>query len=473
MTLLQILNLKNYLQKFHCFRSVIRKLVLFFLSLFFCCEVNFSAAKAQGLSMIRDAQSEKFLQQLAAPIFASAKLDANNIKIYIVDDDEINAFVSGGQNIFINSGLIRKYKTPDALIGVIAHEVGHISAGHLARSGEGLEQANGAMILSYLLGAGAIAAGAPDAGVALIAGGSNSAQRIYAKYTRNQEEAADNHAIKYLEDINYPADGLLKLLEFFERQMIGYQGQIDEYLLSHPISKKRIEAIKFLTKDKKFSNKKINQILQPQMNLVLAKLEAFMDDAEIVLEKNRNQNDELSNYKKSIALFRKGKMAESLDLIDRIISKKNKGSQDLGFLLELKGQILFESGEVAEAAIFYDKAIKILDAKDSSQAKISFASAILSLVKNDKTLLKLALTRLEEAMIFEEENSFLFKQLANAYDKMSDEPRSLLALARYNLLIGDKEKCQKYAKLAKEKLPKNSKSELLQAEDLIQDSKLK
>ncbi len=473
MTLLQILNFKNYLQKSICFESAIKKLVLFFLSLFFCWEINFSVAKAQGISTIRDAQSEKFLQQLAAPIFYSANLDANNIKIYIIDDDEINAFVSGGQNIFINSGLIRKYKTPDALIGVIAHEVGHISAGHLARSGEGLDQANGAMILSYLLGAGAIAAGAPDAGVALIAGGSNSAQRIYAKYNRNQEEAADNHAIKYLEDINYPADGLLKLLEFFERQMIGYQGEIDEYLLSHPVSKKRIEAIKFLNKGKKFSNKKINQILQPQMDVVLAKLEAFMDDAEIVLEKNRNQNDELSNYKKSIAFFRKGKMAESLDLIDQIISKKSKNSEDLGFLFELKGQILFESGAIAESAIFYDKAIKILDAKYSSQAKISFSSAILSLVKSDKALLKLALNRLEEAMIFEEDNSFLFKQLANVYDKIGNEPKSLLALARYNLLIGDKERCQKYAKIAKEKLSKDAKADLAQAEDLIQDAKLK
>jgi len=425
------------------------------------------------MSLIRDAQTEKFLRQLSEPIFKAANLDVQNIKIYIVNDDEINAFVAGGQNVFINTGLIRKYNTPDALIGVIAHESGHIAAGHLARSGEGQDAASGAMILSYLLGAGAIAAGAPDAGVALIAGGSNTAQRLYMKYTRNQEEAADNHAIQYLEKMNYPADGLINLLEFFERQMVGYKGQIDEYLLSHPVSRKRIDVIKARMVGNNFSDKKVNQKLQPQMDVVLAKLEAFIESPDVILEKYRNRSDELSNYKKSIALFRKGKTKESLDLLDVIMVKKSTNSSELAFLYELKGQVLFESGNVTDSTLAYDKAIKMLEARDASQAKIAFASAILSAVKSDKDLINLAIKRLEEAKLFEEDNSFLFKQLATAYDKINDEGRSLLSLAEYSLLIGDEKKCQTYAKSAKEKLPKNAAAEILRADDLILESKEK
>jgi predicted Zn-dependent protease len=439
------------------------------ISFLFFAKISFASESSPTL--IRDAETEKFLHNLSDPIFIAAGLDPRNINIYIVGDNSLNAFVSGGQNVFINTGLLQKYKTPDTLIGVIAHETGHIAAGHLARSSEAAGQAQGAMLLSYLLGIGAVIAGSPDAGIALIAGGSNSAERLYAKFTRTQEEAADNHAIEYLDKMQYPADGLVNLLELFEREMIGYKGQIDEYLLSHPISRKRIDLIKSRTAEKKHSGEKINQKLQRQMDMVLAKLEGFIADPDTTLAKYKNQNDELSNYKKSIALFHKGKIPESLALLDPIIEKPNRENSEKGFLLEMKGQILFESGDISNSILTYDKAIKLLSAKDSAQAKISFASGILTLKQSDKDLIELAIKNLEEAKIFEEESPFLFKQLANAYSKISDEGRSFLALAEYNLLIGKSDKCIKYAKSAKEKLDQNSKLELLRADDLIEIAK--
>jgi predicted Zn-dependent protease len=444
---------------------MIKKIIFANLILLFCLAKNSFANEAA--SLIRDAETEKFLRNLSEPIFVAANLNAKNIKIYIVQDSSINAFVSGGQNIFINTGLIRKYQTPDTLIGVIAHETGHIAAGHLARSSEGQDQATAAMLLSYLLGAGAIAAGASDAGAALIMGGGNTAERLYAKFTRNQEEAADNHAIEYLDKMAYPANGLLNLLESFEQEMVGQKGQIDEYLLSHPVSRKRIDLIKTRTKDANFSDKKINKTLQSQMNIVLAKLEAFIENPDALLKKYQNHHDQNANYIKSIALFKKGKIAKALALLDEIIKNK-KDSTELGFLFELKGQILFESGDVENSIIAYNQAIKSLSDLDGAQAKISFALAILTLKKNDKNLIELAIKRLEEAKIFEDENPFLFKQLANAYDKTGDEGRSLLALAELNFLIDQKEKCQKYAKSAKEKLTKLAKPELLRADDLLE-----
>lgn len=436
-------------------------------------------------SLIRDAETEKFLHALADPIFVAAGLNPQNIKIYIVNDDGINAFVSGGQNVFINTGLIRKYKTPDAMIGVIAHETGHITSGHLARSSEGVNQAENAILLSYLLGIGAIVAGSPDAGSALILGGSQSAERMYMKFTRTQEEAADAHAIEYLDRLQYPATGLIELLEFFESEMTGYQDQIDEYLLSHPVSRKRIDLIKVRTKEEKFSDNKINQKLQPAMNRVLAKLEAFMDNPDELLTKRKNQDSEETNYIRSIALFRKGNVSESLKLLDPII-QKNKSD---GFLFELKGQILFESGKVEDSILAYNQAIKLLSPQDSGTSEVAFALAILSLKTSDQDLIKLAIKKLEEAKKFENQNPLLFKQLANAYSRINDEPRSLLALAEFNLLIGQKEKCRKYAKEAKEKFSqtptkkagsgavnlntdsKSDRIEILRADDLLELAK--
>lgn len=413
--------------------------------------------------LIRDAETEKFLHNLADPIFKVAGLDPRNIKIYIINDDSINAFVSGGQNVFINTGLIRKYSTPDALIGVIAHETGHIVGGHLARSSEGAADAEHAMFLSYLLGIGAILGGSPDAGSALIMGGSQSAQRLYMKFTRTQEEAADNYAVNFLDKLSYPATGLVKLLQFFESEMIGYKDQVDEFLLSHPVSQKRIDLIIARTKDKNFSDEKINHKLQKPMERVLVKLEGFIDNPDYVLKKYQNQNDENANYAKAIAFFRKGKIKEALELLDPIIAKNPKD----GFLFELKGQILFESGNIQDSILAYNRAIKLLSGADSSGAKIAFSAAILELKTHDSDLLNLAIRQLEEAKKYEDENPFLLRELAQAYSKNGDEARSLLALAEFNLLLGEKKKAEKYAQEAKGKFKKSDKVELLRADDLL------
>ncbi len=431
-------------------------------SLFFLANNSFAE-----IALIRDAETEKFLRDLTTPIFKAAGLNAKNIQIYIVNDDSINAFVSGGQNVFINTGLIRKYKTPDALIGVIAHETGHITGGHLARSAEGAAEAERAMLLSYLLGIGAAIGGSPDAGSALIMGGSQTAERLYMRFTRTQEEAADQYAIEYLDKLQYPATGLINLLDSFDREMIGYKGQIDEYLMSHPISRKRIDLIKARTQGRNFSDVKINQKLQPQMNWVLAKLDGFMDNPDNILQKDAKT--ELQLYTKSIALFRKSKTSEALKILDKIINNHKQN----GFLYEVKGQFLFESGKIGDAILAYDKAVKLLNSEDSAQSKIAFATAILALKKTDKDLVNLAIKNLEEAKKVEEENPMLLRELSIAYDKINDEGRSFLALAEYNLAINEKDKAREYAKKAKEKLDKNNKLDLIRADDLLELAKEK
>ncbi len=430
----------------------------------------FSKIAFANISMIRDGEIEDFLAQAINPIIESANLDKKNIKIYLVNDSTLNAFVSGGQNIFINTGLLRKFSTPDALIGVIAHEVGHIKAGHLVRNSEGFDDSKTAMILSYLLGVGAMAAGSYDGGAALILGGTHIADRMQQKYTRTQEEAADQYAIKFLDKIAYPADGLVKLLKYFENEFKPYEPMIDEYALSHPISQKRIDLIVDRTKDKKFSNQEINFSLQPIMNIILAKLEGFMDNPVDLIKKYKKDKSELGKYMLAIAYHRHGNYQESIELIDNVIDsfKTQENHFNLAYLYELKGQFLFESGHPKEALIYLNKAIKILDPKNSSLAKITFSDAVIAAKIADKEILQLTLKYLLEAKNYEKLNAQLYLKLSKIYYNLGQEGNSYLALANYNLIIEDQDKSEKYAKKAQEIFKKNNDEQsLIVVEDLL------
>jgi len=433
---------------------------IYFLILFLLFSTNNSDAR---ISIIRDAEIEKFLYDLTKPILKSANLNSDNIKIYIVNDSSINAFVTGGQNIFINTGLITKFKTPDALIGVIAHEVGHIASGHLARSSENFKEAENAVLLSYLLGLGAIAGGSPDVGSAIIMGGSQTAQRVYMKYSRSQEESADSLAIQYLDKISYPAFGLIDLLEYFESQNIGYKNYVDEYLLSHPVSRNRIELIKSRTKDKKFSNHKINNKLQKRMNIIVAKLEGFLNDPDQILQTYSKSSDFQSRYIRSIANYKKGNFSQAINLIKSLIKENDKD----GFIYELYGQILFEGGYADLAILAYQQAIKILPKEDSALSKINLAFTILSKKENNSDELDYCILLLKEAKKIEKENPFLFKNLAIIFMKKDDEARYNLALSEYNYLLGDYKKALKHAKEAKKRLPDSATIEITEADDLI------
>lgn len=438
-----------------------RYVVLFFIIL----SLLVTDTEAQSISLIRDAETENFLYDLTKPIFKAAGLNPDDITIYIVNDSSLNSFVSGGQNVFINTGLIEKYTDPDVLIGVIAHESGHIAAGHLARSSEDIKSAENALIASYILGIAAAVASKPDAGMALIMGGSQVANRSAITFTRGQEESADLLALKSLDKLNYSADGLLELLEYFGTEENPYLKQIDEYALTHPISEKRINFIK--AHNQKLAGKKPQRVfpeLQKRLTRISIKLIAFLGDPDDIL-RSYNKNTSLDKYASAIAYYRKGNIKEAINLLDDLI----KINLNDGYLYDLKGQILFEHGNLVEAVVAYDKAIKLNNNNDL--ARIALASAIINLNTNDKNLIDLAIGNLITALRSEKYDPNIYRQLSIAYNQNNDLGRSYLALAEYNLMNEDKKRADKYAKLAKDNLDKNDKADLLRADDVIDSAK--
>lgn len=422
-----------------------------------------NSAKAEGLALIRDAEIEDFLYDLTWPIFKTSGLDPNRIEIYIVNDNTINAFVAGGQNVFINTGLITKYKDPDVLIGVLAHETGHMAAGHLARGSEDMKNAGNTMLATYILGIAAAVAN-PSAGMALIMGGSQIAQRTSLKFTRGQEEAADQLALKYLNKLNYPADGLLKLLELFASEESAYKGQIDEYALTHPISKKRINFIKAYLKNEHLEKPANYMELQRRLNRIIVKLNAFLGKPDQILQEY-NQNNTDSKYANVIAYYKKGNVKQAISIVDDLIQKNPND----GYLYDLKGQILLESGNLELAIVAYKKTIDLLP--NNNLARISLANAIINLNLGDKEITNVAIDNLKIALRKEVYDPSIYKQLSVAYNQNNETGKSYLALAEYNLMQNDKKKATKYAKLAKKNLDKNDKVNLLRADDILEFAK--
>ena len=419
-----------------------------------------------GISIISDAQTQKFLEELSCPLIKAAKLDPDHIKIYIVNDSTINAFVTQGQNIFINTGLITKFKTPDSLIGVISHEVGHIASGHLARSSEEYKKAQNTAIVGYVLGIAAMIAGSPGAAQGLLIGGTDIAQKSMLKYTRSQEESADKNALTYLNEIKYPSDGLRKLLESFELASRGIKGEINEYLLSHPVSKKRIDYLNN-NKQANVSNVKINKKLQPQMDDVLAKLEGFMDEPYQVIKKYEGRSDRYAKYALSIAYFRDSKTRKALKMIDDLI----KSNKDNGFFYEFKAQILYETGFMSPAIVNYKKAIDKIEPKYAVDSRLYLAKAILNITDHDQKLIQYAIDNLLVSKRYRASSPFLYRQLYIAYNKLGNKALSSYNHANYNYLLGKVNEAYKYAKIAKKESGKSkdvSKGDKLKIEDLIE-----
>ncbi len=207
---------------------MLKSLLVFFSIIFLCLnQVSLAKAQSKGISFIRDAEIEYILRGLSEPIFSAAGLQASFISIHIVRNKQLNAFVAGGQRLFLFTGLLQRAENPEQLMGVIAHETGHIAGGHLARTREALENASIKSLIATLLGAAAVIAGGGKAGGAIIAGGQTIGAKSFLKYSRTQESSADQASVDYMDGIGMTSIGMvqfLKILEDFHRE---YPGNID------------------------------------------------------------------------------------------------------------------------------------------------------------------------------------------------------------------------------------------------------
>ena len=416
-------------------------------------------APAQTISLIRDTEIENIIRGYATPVFLAAGLDPTNVRIYIVNDRQINAFVAGGQNLFINSGLLMQSKDANQVIGVIAHEAGHIAGGHLSRVHDALARGTAESILSMVLGAAAALAGRPDVGMAVMSGGQNIAVRNFLQYSRTQESSADAAAMKFLDASGQSARGLLSFLQQLETQEMLTPVRQDPYLRTHPLSSDRIQALADFVARSRYSDVPVKPELQRQHQRMLAKLRAFLEDPSLTMQRYPpSDTSEQARYARAIAQHRSSDFKTALATIDGLIADFPADP----YYWELKAQMLFETGKPKELVAAYEKAAKLLP--DAPMIRLDLARA--QLATDDPTLLPAATDNLRASLAREPNRPFVWRQLAIAYGRAGDEAESALALAEEAMLLNKPADARYHAGKAERLLPTGSPG-WMKAQDII------
>lgn len=426
-----------------------------------------ASAQQRRVYLIRDAETEAWIKVMAQPVFKAAGLNPAAVHVHLIGDNSINAFVAGGQRIFINTGLILKAAYPGEVLGVIAHEAGHIAGGHLARLQRQLAKASTAAIIGMLLGAAAIVGGAASGqinaakvGQGILAGNPEIVRRGVLAYQRAQEAAADQAAVSYLERTGNSSRGLLTLFQRLANDTIVSLRYADPYVFTHPLPRSRVALLERLAKKSKFFDKEDPQELKFKHELIKGKLQGYLLRPHETLRMFPATDTSMkARYARAIAHYRSGDLAKAMVEIDSLLAKMPKSP----YFWELKGQALFETGRVRESIAPLSQAAKL--APHSGLIRVMLAQAMLG--TEDSRYTKPAVQHLKTAMRYESQTSLLHRQLAIAYARTGNIGLAQLESAEAAVLEGDLELAKEQAARAKRSLKRGS-PQWVQANDILQ-----
>lgn len=378
-----------------------------------------TATTADAAGIIRDAETESLIRTYAKPIFSAAGLGSQGIDIHIVNDRAFNAFVIDGHNMFIHAGALMDSKTPNQIIGVIAHESGHITGGHLARLRNQIASAKSAALMMQIIGLAAMAAGAVvgagglgQVGMGAAFGGTDAAMRMVLAYRQDEESSADQAAIIFLNATKQSGRGLLETLELMNSKLFGVQG-INPYLQSHPLPPQRLAQLRELVKASPYYENVDPPELQFQHDLVKAKLSGFLERPETVFNRYPQSDQTLpANYARAIATYRQSGVRAAMPQLDALIAAK----PDWPYFYEIKGQFLFESGNVSAAIPPLQQAVKL--APEAALIRIMLAQALLGTPSPQNV--DEAISNLRTALGRETTSAMGYRQLAAAYARKGD-----------------------------------------------------
>jgi predicted Zn-dependent protease len=406
-------------------------------------------AAAQGL--IRDAEIEDTLRVYANPLFREAGLAPNDVDIYIVNDASVNAFVAGGQNVFVHTGLLLAADNPNEVIGVLAHETGHISGGHAARRSQDIQRAMGPMLISIGLGVLAIAAGAPDAGAALISGSQAFAMADIVRHTQVQESSADQAAVELLDGTGQSGRGLIT---FFNENIRPYEFMVRRappWMMTHPYSSDRVEALRQRVEAAQNRDAADTPDNVRRFEFMQAKLIGFIrNEGQTLARYPVHDRSQPARYARAVAYYR----AANLDGARRELESLMAEEPGNPYFQELMGQILFENGRAAESIRYHRRSLEL--APNQPLLQINLARALTA--ANGRAGADEAIELLQAAIAREPDNAFAWRELASARDLRGEEGLAQLASAEQNFALGDYSAALSFAERARRTLPRNTPS---------------
>ncbi len=391
-----------------------------------------TAAEAQrrgSISLVRDAEIENTIRAYAAPLFGAAGLSNEAISVHLVNDRALNAFVAGGQRIFMNTGLLIRADRPAQVIGVLAHEIGHISGGHLARLSDAIDTASTAMILSLLFGAAAAVAGSGEGAMAAVLGGQQVAQRNLLAFSRAQESAADQAGATFLEQTNQSAAGLIEFLRIIGSQDALMYDRQDPYARSHPMTPERVAALESRlsrspSRDAKDTPDNIERFRRMQ-----AKLVGYLDGLPATLRKYPESDTSLyGRYARAFAYFRALDFSRAIAETDALLQLFPNDP----YFHELKADILLNQGKVADSLPPMREAYRLAP----TEPLLAFGVGQRLVALEGTSQMAEAIDILRHVTVVEPDNSAAWQQLAVAYGRINDIGMASLASAERYLIAG-------------------------------------
>lgn len=429
------------------------------------------SAEAQGIPLIRDTEIENLLNDYARPLFRAAGLGTGRVAMRIVRSDSFNAFVVDGRNVFVHTGTLTQAETPNEVIGVIAHEAGHIAGGHMAALRARIAKDQTRALLAQILGIALVVAGGASggnvgenlggAGQGVLMGGSEIVMRSLLAERRSQESAADQAGLKYLAATKQSGRGMLETFERFAQQEYISDAHKDQFARSHPVATDRLARLRELVQSSPHFGQKDPPELQLRHDLMRAKLAGYLDRPAVVFNRYPASDNSLpARYARAIAKFfqgGRGGLESALADMESLIRER----PDYPYFHEVKGDILVRSGKLAEAIAPLRKAMQ--GAESPNLIRVELAGA-LQATGGDAGLAE-SVELLRRSLI-EDQNPRAYRLLATAYYKQSKLPEADAVTAQAYFLEGDLRQAQIFAKRAQLKL-KPGTPEWIKADDIL------
>jgi predicted Zn-dependent protease len=408
-----------------------------------------TVARAQaGPSLLRDTEIEEILHNDADPIFVAAGFDPKKVRILLVGDKDLNAFATAGQQIGLNSGLILQTENPNQLKGVIAHEAGHLSGGHPSRSGELMKAGLTPMLLTMGLGLLAMAAGAPDAGAALLTSSGYFGTLGALGYSREQESRADQAGAGFLEETGQSGKGLVEFFDNFRYQEVFDEARRFPYFRSHPLSSERIELLRGRVE----RGSHYKAVDTPQSiaahAIMKAKLDGFLNPQQSLAKYKETDTGYPARYARAIAYYQTKDPDRAIKLIDALLVEQPTNP----YLFELKGQILFEFARAKEAEAPQRKSVELKP--DAPLLRINLGQTLINL--DDPKKLDEGIAELKKAVLQEDDNAVAYRLLAEAYDRRGDDGLARLATAEGYFAMGATREARVFGMRARDLLTKDT-----------------
>lgn len=415
------------------------------------------------LSLIRDTEVESILHQDADPALIAAGIDPKTVHLHIVGDKDLNAFTTDGQDMFVNTGLIVRTQNPNQLIGVMAHETGHMAGGHSARSGAAEKQALATFLFTIGLAAVAAAAGAPDAAGALLYSSDYFATLTILSYTREQEARADQAAITYLEKAHESAKGLVGFFDNFRYEEVFSGARRYPFFQSHPLSSERIESLRIRAEAQPHYGVEDTPEALAQHQVMVAKLKAFTNlPQQTFLDYPDTDTSYPARYARAIAYYRDLQTDKAVKLTDSLLAEQPNNP----YLWELKGQILFEIGRPKQAEPAHRRSVELKP--DAPLLHMNLGQTLLA--EDDPHKLDEAVIEIHRSLDVEPDNPYGWLLLSQAYDRRGEPGLARLAAAEEEYSLGQAVEARNFAMRARRQLPKNS-PEWRRATDIVLVSK--